>query len=89
VYLENEHPDVKEVLNILTHSISKGISDKKYLFAGICTDVSVNRVINNITQKLNAVEIKIIKSSSNEIVLYFPYEISSNKDVNYGEFFML
>lgn len=88
-YLENEHPNAQEVLNILTQSINRGIADKKYLIAGICTDVSVNRVINNVSRKIDAIEVKIVKSSTDEHVLYVPYEVASNKTVSFGEMFTI
>jgi len=89
VYLENEHPSTLEVLNVLTQGIAKGIAEKKYLLAGICTGVSVNRVINNVSNKLDAIEVKIVKSLSEEHVLYVPYEITSDKIVSFGEVFTM
>lgn len=89
VHLENEHPDSSKVLDILVQNINAAIDNRKYQLAGICTDVIVNRTIDNATKKCNAIEIKIIKSTSKESILYVPYEIQENKLVTCGDLFTI
>jgi hypothetical protein len=77
VYLENERSNSSEILDVLVQNINAAIGNKKYQLAGICTDVTVNRVIDNTTKKCNAIEIKIIKDSFEIFILYVPYEIQN------------
>jgi hypothetical protein len=79
-YLENDSPDVEEVLSELILGLKKGIEKKEYKAVGIALDVSVTPPHKKDT--LDAIEIRVWDNGS-KVNIYVPYFRETNGDISF------
>jgi len=78
VYLENDHPESQDVLQILENAMKKRIEKKEAVVVGIGLDVLYKP--DGESEKKDALKVMVLTNEGDSMDYYFPYK---NKD---GEF---
>jgi hypothetical protein len=71
VYMENDHPDSHEVIQLLEKAILEKIDAGEAKLAAICADVFYKAANENI--KKSAIQIRVVSETRDSIDYYLPY----------------
>lgn len=77
VYLENDHPDSNQVLQILEQSIKTRLARKEAIAAGIGLDVLYKPIGK--AEKVDAVKMMMLTEKGEAIDYYLPYKKEEGK----------
>jgi hypothetical protein len=84
--VKEESPDSNSLIELYEKTFDNETKEitSKYKLGILCIDVFINEVVNNINEKRNAIEIRLIGTTYRKIVIQF-YKITEKNEVVFKE----